>query len=124
MGVLFCVCFPYRQALWGVAVSAPHPLAHTHVSPLLLCMNYFLFGFAVYYFLYFLHFLGVFCKWAGSTGCYGWIGGGGRMLWGRGLLHLHMLHTTDNSIKCRYFNFALMSSRGCDIRPHRRFHFC
>jgi len=42
----------------------------------------FRFGFAVYYFLFFLHFLGVFCKWAGSTGCYGWIGGGGRMLWG------------------------------------------
>lgn len=43
---------------------------------------------------------------------------------GRGLLHFHVLHATDNSIKCRYFNFALMSSRGCDIRPLHRFHFC
>lgn len=80
----FSWCFSYRQAaLWGVAISAPHPLAHTHVSPLLRCMNYFLFWLrSLGFFIFFPHFLGVFCKWAGRTGCDGWIGGGGWMLWG------------------------------------------
>lgn len=55
----FSWCFSYRQAaLWGVAISAPHPLAHTHVSPLLRCMNYFLFwlrslGFFIFFFPFF-----------------------------------------------------------------------
>jgi len=122
--VHFCVCFPYRQALWGVAVSAPHPLAHTHVSPLLLCMNYFLFGFAVYYFLFFRIFWVCSASGLAQLAVMGGLGEAVGCCGGRGLLHLHVLHTTDNSIKCRYFNFALMSSRGCDIRPHRRFHFC
>lgn len=53
----FRVPFPIQAALWGVAISAPHPSTRAHVSPLLLRIN-FLFLFLTLQFIFLFIFFG------------------------------------------------------------------